>query len=328
MRIFLPLLLVFCYFQAWTQQSSNWAVMQKGTDIRDILLTTHVIWVASCSDYGILKLDMTGDESGYFAQSNTALPSSCFCSIDTDMTGNIWAGFCYDGFAKFNGVSWSVYNNHNSRLPRNGIHDLRVDQNNVLWLATGKGLVSVFNNQWTVYDTLNSPLTDNLITSIDFSPNGLLWIGTWNGLANFDGKYWNTYTTSNSSINGNEILTVHVDYNNNVWVGTYSDGIAVFNGSYWQTFDATDCPVFCFPVKCITSANGTIWAGTIEGEGSNTNLNGGFARFNGSVWTSFTNKDYPLVDNNINCIEIDANGNKWIGTQNGLMVYNENGLVF
>ena len=54
-----------------------------------------------------------------------------------------------------------------------------------------------------------------------------------------------------------------------------------------------------------------------------------FYTYSQNQWRVFTTQNSGLPDNNILCIGIDTNNNKWIGTQNGLVKYNgSNWIVY
>jgi hypothetical protein len=54
---------------------------------------------------------------------------------------------------------------------------------------------------------------------------------------------------------------------------------------------------------------------------------GGFAKFDGTNWTTFNISNSGLCNNLVWRIAIDGNGSKWIGTWGGgITVYNENGI--
>ena len=56
-------------------------------------------------------------------------------------------------------------------------------------------------------------------------------------------------------------------------------------------------------------------------------LGGGLAKFDGTNWTVFNTSNSGLPDNYVSSIAIDGSGNKWIGTDGGLAVYKEGGVV-
>jgi hypothetical protein len=46
-----------------------------------------------------------------------------------------------------------------------------------------------------------------------------------------------------------------------------------------------------------------------------------FYTYSQNQWRVFTTQNSGLPHNNVACIGIDTNGNKWIGTENGLAKY-------
>ena len=68
---------------------------------------------------------------------------SNFLTFEEDLEGNIWISGI-EGLYKYNGMEWEWFNTLNSKLPCNRIHDIHIDRNNNMWLATICGLV-VFN---------------------------------------------------------------------------------------------------------------------------------------------------------------------------------------
>ena len=51
---------------------------------------------------------------------------------------------------------------------------------------------------------------------------------------------------------------------------------------------------------------------------------GGLVKFDGKNWTNFNTSNSGLPDDNIHAIAIDKQGKKWIGTYNGLAVFDDN----
>lgn len=64
--------------------------------------------------------------------------------------------------------------------------------------------------------------------------------------------------------------------------------------------------------------DGSIWVGSLDG----------IARYHEGRWQAFNVGDAFMVGNEVSAIEFDAIGNTWIGTNNGLVVYNPQGVVF
>ena len=64
--------------------------------------------------------------------------------------------------------------------------------------------------------------------------------------------------------------------------------------------------------------DGSIWVGSLDG----------IARYHEGRWQAFNVGDAFMVGNEVSAIEFDALGNTWIGTNNGLVVYNPKGVIF
>ena len=54
-----------------------------------------------------------------------------------DEYGDLWVGTS-SGLAKFDGASWTVFNEENSGLPYDAVHELIFDKDGVLWVGTGQ----------------------------------------------------------------------------------------------------------------------------------------------------------------------------------------------
>lgn len=108
--------------------------------------------------------------------------------------------------AKFDGVSWTVYNTSNSGLPNNSINALVSDAQGNTWIGTSGGGLAKFDGvSWMVYSTGNSGLPSNSIQTLAIDAEGNKWIGTFGGLAKFDGANWTVYNTSNSGMPDNAV---------------------------------------------------------------------------------------------------------------------------
>jgi ligand-binding sensor domain-containing protein len=99
------------------------------------------------------------------------------------------------------------------------------------------------------------------------------------------------------------------------WIGT-AKGVARHIGNNtlenWTVFNTDNGLVDNFVQAIATEPFGkNVWFGT----------RGGVSVFDGTNWTSYTMKD-GLISNNILFIMTDKNGIVYLGTDNGLMVYN------
>ncbi len=113
---------------------------------------------------------------------------------------------------------------------------------------------------------------------------------------------------------------IYIDNSNNKWFAT-DFGLAEFNDINWVVFDTTNSNIQDEVISSITSdSKNNIWVGT----------------FSGALLTRYNNKwmAYYYNDtsepakpyNTINSLGVDRNDNKWLGTDNGLYEFNENGI--
>src|SRR4030067_765087 len=97
---------------------TGWTLYTSGAEITALVDDGDFLWVGSYG--GLAKLNKnTGDMTRYNT-ANSGLPDNMISSIAKDVNGDLWIG-TDNGLARFNGVSWVVYNSGNSPLPRNDI---------------------------------------------------------------------------------------------------------------------------------------------------------------------------------------------------------------
>jgi len=71
------------------------------------------------------------------------LPDYLINAIAIDSQGNKWIGTNGGGLAKFNDVSWTVYNTSNSGLPHNWVRAIAIDSQGNKWIGT-EGRLAVY----------------------------------------------------------------------------------------------------------------------------------------------------------------------------------------
>ena len=132
-----------------------------------------------------------------------------------------------------------TFTSENSPLPSNKIYCLTVDNNNVKWIGTDKGLARFDGINWYVYDKSNGLLSDD-ITSIVIDKVNNIWIIN-SVLSVYDGFNWNHFTQDryeNASVNSK---TLAIDSNNIKWMTTLIEkgatAVCSFNDSIFTIFD-------------------------------------------------------------------------------------------
>jgi len=103
--------------------------------------------------------------------------------VEADPNGGIWVG-TYEGFARFDGATWTLYNQGNTGMPGTVVADVaRRASDGLIAIAsyqggtwTYTGGVSIFDGAtWTHFTPENSPLIHWQVVAVEFDGNGDLW---------------------------------------------------------------------------------------------------------------------------------------------------------
>jgi len=121
-------------------------------------------------------------------------------------------------------------------------HSVTVDDNNIKWFLTEKGIVSFDGKVWSLHNKNRKVPADNLKDiAYDFSSYGPeLWIATPQGASvaslPVDARTGaTTYYTENSAILSDNVLAVAVGKGSLRWFGT-DKGISAFRNKKWLTY--------------------------------------------------------------------------------------------
>ncbi|HLN53660.1 MAG TPA: two-component regulator propeller domain-containing protein [Lentimicrobium sp.] len=255
-----------------------------------------------------------------FDQNNTILPKADFYCVTVDNYDNKWLGFglLSPKIAKYNDTTWQLYDVPNYSR----VFKLAVDEDNNIWCGTQTGL-HVFNgNQWTSYTEGNSGIVDDYIEDIVIADNGKVWIGTYEGLSSYYNGVWTNYTASNSPIPGNTIRALAVEPDGTLWVVTdnYNGDFAKFDGSDWTLYNTSE---FGYPNDFIMEV--AVDAAVDKWFSLQTAL----VKLHDNTFTVISSYDQGsgLPISLTYDLKVDYLNNKWLATNNGVVVYNENGIV-
>ncbi|HYQ57560.1 MAG TPA: DUF362 domain-containing protein [Draconibacterium sp.] len=239
------------------------------------------------------------------------------------------AGLASGGFRGFN------RNAENNKIPEKGLTDMQFELNmdgEAIWLASSNGayLVSLpikENSAVVNYNTSNSELLSDTIVAMAVGRNSLRWFGTPKGVSALADEKWLTpdYETDYPEVLFDLFPITSIAFNregDSVYVGTNGAGVARFyrndvdaisSASPYANWETIRLPSDNIISMCIAS-DGTQWFGT----------DSGIAKHTGSVtlkgWEVLTAED-GLVNNFVQAIEEDLEGNMWFGTKGGLSVY-------
>jgi len=187
-----------------------------------------------------------------------------------------------------------------------------IDDSNHVWVGTALGLAKYDGTNWTTYTTTDG-LVDNYVLCVAVDGNDV-WAGTPQGLSKFNGTTWTTYTTVDG-LADNTINYVFADHYSNIWAAT-GIGLNKFDGAVWSTFTTTN-GLLGDDIKYMTESPANImWIGAL----------GGFSKYiEPNIFTSYSIATIDsLASDNVFAIAVKDNGDKWIGTWNGITMLDTN----
>ncbi|MBK8725389.1 MAG: hypothetical protein IPL96_04880 [Holophagaceae bacterium] len=172
-------------------------------------------------------------------------------------------------------------------LPSTTVHDIRLDHQGRLWVATGDGAAVYNGRHWSAV-ALPGASGSKWVRVVRQTGDGSLWFGTDDGgLWRKDGEAWTHIGPEIlGSVRVNALLEVKEPGRGPVlWVGTGGGGLAKFEDGAWTRLT----PENGFPDSWVwnlvetTGADGrpVVWACTRKG----------LARLEGGAWRTFTSRD-------------------------------------
>ena len=261
------------------------------------------------------------------------IPVKIFNAVVVDNDNNKWF-MTEAGIVSFNGVKWTLHNKNNKveSLDIKGIAFETNSYGQEIWLATPKGAnvaslpIDAISGA-TTYQNTNSSIISNNIFRVAVGKSPLRWFGTDKGVSAFKNNKWLTldYEEFYPEFVFQEfpILSMATSLNGDtLYAGTKGAGIArVFSN---DVDGITGASVFAqwgpmiLPsdkIYSILIANdGAKWFGTDMGVARHIGQN------SLENWTAFTTTD-GLVNNFVQAIATDKEGNIWFGTKGGISVF-------
>ena len=211
-------------------EGTDWVVLNAGNTnsvmgneiISSIVCSDSILWIGSSK--GLVKYD--GKEWKRFTPENSGMPAPFARVFAVETNGDVWVGLSKDtiysdigenwsmiGVAKFDGSTWTLFDNTNCPLGvRNIVNSVVIDKKGNKWIST-----CGHQNPY----------------------------GTAVGILKFDNTVWKTFTTENSPLPSDEINWVGVDNDDNVWFHQLISNHGV--SGFWGVFNENGLPPFLAP---------------------------------------------------------------------------------
>ncbi len=223
----------------------------------------------------------------------------------------IFLGFDVDGVGALNGTTQQWEKTYPNGPYSNFFYRIVVDNDNVLWAASGG-----------------------------------IGAGVGNGFYSFNGSIWRNYNRSNTPLLlSNSCFTVDIGPNNSKWFGTWGEGLVVVNskGDVVRQFDydypgfigvvrsGTNIPSYTVPCKIAVGDSNGVWVAVFASVDDKKVL---WKMKSDSTWISFPGSPYGIPSFMFDVI-IDDNNTKWftnaiVGRAPGsvsVVFFNENNKI-
>lgn len=281
-------------------------------------------------------------------QREQGLPQNSVRAILQTHDGYLWIG-SDGGLARFDGVRFVPFDTREG-VRGEPVSVLFEDGQNALWIGTvGGGLTRLQNGNSKTFTTADGLPSDS-ITALMEDVNGHLWVGTEYGLAVLENGNF-------AAPNGSEILAgrtitalykdsyghlwlgaaglgvfqyafnkfspltdstvdallrdphcVHVDKAGRIWVGAGDDYVLYRDGTQWRRYRIPRHLARPYVNAFVEEGDGTVWASSVS--------EGLFEFREGKVVP--VNASKGLLDNFVQALFVDREGNLWVGMAAGL----------
>ncbi|MBQ3070524.1 MAG: response regulator [Tidjanibacter sp.] len=174
--------------------------------------------------------------------------------------------------------------------------------------------------------TTQQGLASNSVRHIYQDSNGLVWFGTLNsGLSRYDG---NTFSTifpdygDDITLADSRISFIQEDNNNHLWVLTRSDEVSCYDLKNERFVDFTGCGAYDDKYGYIAFIGDEVW---LWGKTQGCRV----VRFNGEEFSSeaFSVACGNIASDFVHFVCGGTDGRVWIGTERGLYLYADGGVV-
>lgn len=297
----LSILLIFCCLSLFAIAQS-WDDIVAPSKVNDVLETSSTVWMAT--NGGVIAIDKQTNAVSQFTKAKNGLPSNEVESITIDNAGNLWIGTYTMNLAKYDGTSWTGIS-YPSSFPEMRTHSVRVDQNNVLWAGTSKGLVKYDGTTWELYNSSNTNLTSFIDGwNIELDQQGNLYVVSI-GVMKFDGTTWTDITTSS---NLNSYFGGHTEMLSNgtlVYANNFTGRtVGLYDGTTWTIYTASNNDFPAGDIEAMDKdANDNIYI-SIKGQGVYKLQNG--------TWISETLPNSSIDKDAISTMFTDNEDNLWL----------------
>ena len=282
------------------------------------------------SDDGLSLFDIKSKEHTLYTYDETSsksLSNQFVYPIIKDHEGGIWIGTYYGGANYVSPLSNQFKNYSNSKfynsVAGNIVGRFCEDDEGNIWVATDDGGLSCFlpaEEKFINYIAKEKSLSYHNLHALCLD-NEDLWIGTYTGglnILNLKTKEFRYYTSDPNdpkTLDGSSIYAIHKDTDEDIWVATMS-GINLYNRKEGTFKRVRTLGVLTMDI--LQDKNENLWFAT---------HGNGVYKYNKKkdYWVNYNIKGSSkfLASDHVNSLCLDSENRLWVGTMEGLCVYDE-----
>lgn len=277
------------------------------------------IWLGK--DYGGIEVINKNTRSSVYLQTSDtderSLPHNTVYALYTDRNGLIWVGTYKRGLACY---GEGIYKFGIRRF--GDITFIEEAQNGALWLGTNDKGVMRWSEEMAspeYYNVENGRLDANIVVSLLQASDGSVWIGTFcGGLTRIEGNKITTFRAgAGKALASDNVWSLAEDASGNIWIGTLGGGLQCFDAKKktFTTYDWSNTEHFNNHIASLCVRGNELQIGT-SSEGIRI-----MDMKSGRVTKVLNADSCGLINNFINHLYTDSRGLLWIGTREGLSVY-------
>ena len=320
----------FCNYSTGNNTINFFPVKNNSGGIRNVSVDAeNRIWFSHWSNRTRIFDPATNKvDTGFLAYSHQQSPLTAIATnLYIDRRGIYWISSA-KGISIYNPSAQAVkyFLLNDSRKRKNGLDNaitcLAEQNENIVWVGTGAALFRYDMSNKKNRAIKNLPLSSTHIRCLYLQNDSILWIGGWNELLLFDLR--SEKTLKKISLNANPQF-ITASNQGHIWVGTWSKGLYKFSSSGQLTDRLVQEPgnagsILYNGLTCFANnfKEPSFWIGY--------NFENGFFKLNykNQVIENFkipTASSFVNTSNSVNSIAEDKQGNLWLGTYGGGLVY-------
>lgn len=316
----------------------------KYTDVASVMIKDSLLFVGGVTGW-VEKFNLNTENASNVYKPNNLYVNDFFISEDDKLV--IIAGELIIGYnLTSKEITWHedvVRNQFNSRISTlneklKGIHfrHIFIDRQGNYWLSTDSGVILLEKHkqfQLHIPNTTENSLSGGIVTSIETGVNGSLILGYYNGsldIFSADWKKEESYTSLKDNRSTSSILALQSNSDSSFYIGTFFGGLQKYS---FKNKLISEIPLHPQDVNhadlhdvrdVAFDKEGNLWV-VIHGGGLSKLINDTVVeryRANYQEWQDNLHHDW------LNSICVDSKNNIWVGSFEGVSMFNPQSRQF